>query len=96
MDIFIWGSKWGKIGRSQLCCHVKEGGGKMIDINQYVLFLRFNLIFKLFNNNYLFTRKSLEIRYIDRNVVLYILRFNKKLNSMLVGRVAFLRFIFTI
>ena len=68
----------------------------MIDINQYVLFLRFNLIFKLFNNNYLFTRKSLENRYIDRNVVLCILRFNKKLNSMLVGRVAFLRFIFTI
>ena len=47
---FIWGSKWINIGRSQLCCDVKEGGGKMININQYVLSLRFNLIFKLYDN----------------------------------------------
>ena len=49
---FIWGSKWKKIGRSQLCYDVKEGDGKMIDINQYVHSLRFNFIFKLFDNNY--------------------------------------------
>ena len=29
----IWGSKWEKIGRSQLCCDVKEGGGKITDLN---------------------------------------------------------------
>ena len=49
---FIWSSEWEKVGRSQLCCDVKEGGGKMIDINHYVLALRFNFIFKLFDNNY--------------------------------------------
>ena len=39
--IFLWGSKWEKIGLSQLCCDVKEGGGKMIDIKLYVISLRF-------------------------------------------------------
>ena len=42
---FIWGSKWEKISRSQLCCNVKEGGGKIIDINHYVLSLGVNFIF---------------------------------------------------
>ena len=32
---FIWGSKWEKIGRSQLCCSIEEGGAKMIDVKQY-------------------------------------------------------------
>ena len=49
---FIWGSKWEKIGRSQLCCDVKKGCRKMIDINQCVLSLRFDFISKLFDNNY--------------------------------------------
>ena len=92
---FIWGSKWEKIGRSQLCCDVKEGGGKMIDIKQYVLSLRHNFIFKLFDNNYQSSWKSLEHRCIDENVLFCILRSNIKLNSMLIGRVAFLRFTLT-
>ena len=81
---FIWGSKWEKIGRSQLCCDVKEGGGKMIDIKQYVLSLRHNFIFKLFDNNYQSSWKSLEHRCIDENVLFCILRSNIKLNSMLI------------
>ena len=92
---FIWGSKWEKIGRSQLCCDVKEGDGKMIDIKQYVLSLRFNFIFELFGNNYQSSWKSLEHRCIDENVLFCILRSTVKLNSMLVGRVAFLRFTLT-
>ena len=92
---FIWGSKWEKIGRSQLCCDVKEGGGKMIDIKQYVLSLRHNFIFKLFHNNYQSSWKSLEHRCIDENGLFYILRSNIKLNSMLIGRVVFLRFTLT-
>ena len=92
---FIWGSKWEKIGRSQLCCDVKEEGGKMIDIRQYVLSLRFNFIFKLFDNNYQSSWKSLKSQCIDENVLFCILRSNVKLNSMLVGRVAFLRFTLT-
>ena len=88
---FIWGCKWEKIGRSQLCCDVK-GGGKMIDIKQYLLSLRFNFIFKLFNSNYQSSWKSLKNRCIDENVLFCILRSIVKLNSMLVGRLAFLRF----
>ena len=67
----------------------------MIDINQYVLSLRFNFIFKLFDNNYQSSWKSLENRFIDENVLFCILRSNVKLYSMLVGRVAFLRFTLT-
>ena len=64
----------------------------MIDINQYVLSLRFNFIFKLFDNNYQSNWKSLENRCINENVLFCILCSNIKLNSMLFGRVAFLRF----
>ena len=60
----------------------------MIDINQYVLSLRFSFIFDLFDNNYQSSWKSLENRCIDENVLFCILRFNVKLNSMLVGKVA--------
>ena len=67
----------------------------MIDIKQYVLSLRFNFIFKLFDNNYQSSRKSLENRCIDENVLLCILRSNVKLNSILVARVAYLRFTLT-
>ena len=74
---------------------VKEGGGKMIDINQYVLALRINCIFKLFNNNYQSSWKSLENPCIDDNVLFCILRSNMKLNSMHVGRVGFFRFALT-
>ena len=31
---FIWGLKREKIGRSQLCCSIEEGGAKMIDVKQ--------------------------------------------------------------
>ena len=92
---FILGLKWEKIGRSQLCCDVKKGGGKMIDIKQYVLSLKFNFIFKLSDTNYQSSWKSLENRCIDENVLFCILCSNVKLNSMLVGRVAFLRFALT-
>ena len=33
---FIWGSKWEKIGRSQLCCSIEEGGAKVINAKQYL------------------------------------------------------------
>ena len=85
----------GKDRSSQLCCDVKERGGKISDINQYVLSLRFNFIFLLFDNNYQSSWKSLENRCIDDNVLFGILRSNLKLNSMLVGRVAFLHFTLT-
>ena len=64
----------------------------MIDINYYLLSLRFNFIFKLFDIS---SWKSLENRCIDENVLFCILRSNVKLNSMLVGRTAFLRFTLT-
>ena len=67
----------------------------MIDIKQYVLSLRFNFILKLFDNNYQSSWKSLEHRCIDENVLFCILHSNVKLNSMLLGRVAFLRFTLT-
>ena len=89
---FSWDTKWEKIGRSQLCCNVKEEGGKMIDINQYILSLTFNFIFTQFDNNYQSSWRSLENRFIDKNVLFCILRSNMKLNGMLVRRVTFLRF----
>ena len=64
----------------------------MIDINQHVLSLRFNFIFKLFDNNHQSSWKLLENRCIVKNVLFCTLRSNVKLNSRLVGRVAFLRF----
>ena len=65
----------------------------MIDINQYLLSLRFNLILKLFDNNYQSGWKSLENRCIDENVLFYILCSNMKLICMLVHMVTFLPFI---
>ena len=32
---FIWGSKWEKIGRSQLCCDIAGEGAEMIDIKHH-------------------------------------------------------------
>ena len=49
---FIWGSKWEKIGRSQLCCDIEEGGAKMIDIKQHILAPQFKEVVRLFDNNY--------------------------------------------
>ena len=60
----------------------------MIDINQYALSLRNNFIFKLFNNNYKSSWKSLENCCTDENVLLSVLRSNMKLSSVLIGRVA--------
>ena len=67
----------------------------MIDIKQFVLFVRFNFIFKLFDNNYQSSWKFLENRCINENVLFCILRSNVKLNSILLGRLAFLRFTLT-
>ena len=39
----------------------------MIDIKQYVLSLRFNFIFRLFDNNYQSSLKSFEHQCIDEN-----------------------------
>ena len=75
MHKFIWGFKLEKIGRSQLCCNVKEGGDKMVGINQYVLSFKFNFIFKQFDNNYQLSWKSLENRCIDENVLFSIFEF---------------------
>ena len=61
----------------------------MIDINQYVPSLGFKFIFKLFDDNYKSGWKWFENRCIDENVIFCILRSNMKLNSMLVGDVAF-------
>ena len=49
----IWDLKWEKIGRSQLCCSVEEGGAKMIDVKQYLTALKFKWIFKIFNENFI-------------------------------------------
>ena len=56
---FIWGSKWKKIGRSQLCCSIKEGGAKMIDVKQYLTALKFKWIFKIFNENFVADWKTI-------------------------------------
>ena len=32
----IWGSKWEKIGPSQLCRDIEEGGAKMIDMSRLI------------------------------------------------------------
>ena len=57
----------------------------MINIKQYVLSLRFNFLFKLFNNNYQSSWKLIENRCINKNVLFCILRSNVKLNSMFAG-----------
>ena len=57
---FIWGSKWEKIGRSQLCCDIEEEGAKMMDIKQHILALQFKGVVRLFDNNYTSARKTLE------------------------------------
>ena len=41
-----------KIGRSQLCWDVEEGGAKMIDLKQYSLALQFKWAKNLFEKNY--------------------------------------------
>ena len=41
----------------------------MIDVNQYVLYLRFNFTFKLRDNNYQSSGKSLENQSIEEKVL---------------------------
>ena len=41
---FIWGPKWEKVGRWQLCCDIVDGEAKMIDINQHMLALQFKAV----------------------------------------------------
>ena len=57
---FIWGSKWEKIGRSQLCCDIEEEGAKMMDLKQHILALQFKGVVRLFDNNYTSAQKTLE------------------------------------
>ena len=88
---FIWGSKWEKIGRSQLCCDVEEGGAKMIDVKQYLMALKFKWIYKLFNENYTAPWKTIENLCFEENLFFCVLRSNCKLNSMIINKLVFLR-----
>ena len=65
---FIWGSKWEKIGRSQLCCDIEEGGARMIDIKQHILAPQFKGVVRLFDNNYTSAWKTLENLCLTKNV----------------------------
>ena len=49
---FIWGLKWEKVGRSQLCCSIEKGRAKMINVKQYLTALKFKWFFKIFNENF--------------------------------------------
>ena len=64
---FIWGFKWEKIGRSQLCCDIEEGGVKMTDITQHILALQFKGVVRLFDNNYAPTWKTPENLCLTQN-----------------------------
>ena len=65
---FIWGLKWEKIGRSQLCCSIEEGRAKIIDVKQYLTALKFNWIFIIFNENFVADWKTIENKFIFLNI----------------------------
>ena len=91
----LYNSNSVKIGRFQLCFDVKERGDKMIDHNQDVLSFSLNFIFKLLDNSYQSSWKTLENRCIDENFLFCILRSNVKLKSWyLVGRLERKNFFF--
>ena len=89
---FIWGSKWEKIGRSQLCCSIEEGGAKMIDVKQYLIALKFKWIFKIFNENFVADWKAIENICFKKNLLSCVLRSNCKFSSMMMNSLVFLRF----
>ena len=76
---FIWGSKWEKIGRSQLCCDTVNGEAKIIHIKQHMLALQFKGVVKLIDENYTAAWKTLENLCIDENLFFCILRSNMKM-----------------
>ena len=89
---FIWGSKWDKIGRSQLCCSIEEGGAKMIDVKQYLTALKFKWIFKIFNENFVADWKTIGNICLTENLLFRVLRSNCKFSSMMMNSLVFLRF----
>ena len=89
---FIWGFKWEKIGRSQLCCDIEEGGAKRIDIKQHSLALQFKGVIRLFNNNYASAWKTLENLFLTENLFFCVMCSNVKITNMMIAKLAFLRF----
>ena len=89
----IWGSKWEKIGRSQLCCSIEERGAKMIDVKQYLTASKFKWIFKIFNEkNFVADWKTIENICLKENLLFCVLRSNCKFSSMMMNSLVFLRF----
>ena len=82
---FIWGSKWEKIGRSQLCCSIEEGEAKMIDVKQYLTVLKFKWIFKISNENFVADWKIVENICLKENLFFCVLRSNCKFSSMMMN-----------
>ena len=89
---FIWGSKWEKMRRSQLCCDIEEGGAKMIDIKQHILALQFKGVVRSFDNNYTSSWKTLKNLCLTENLFFCVLRSNVKLTNMMIAKLAFLCF----
>ena len=89
---FIWGSKWEKIGRSQLCCSIEKGGAKMIDVKQYLTALKFKWIFRIFDENFVADWKTIENICLKENLLFCVLRSNCKFSSMMMNNLVFLRF----
>ena len=89
---FIWGSKWEKIGRSQLCCSIEEGGAKMIDVKQYLTAMKLKWTFRIFNENFVADWKTIENICLKENLLFCVLRSNCKFSSMMMNSLVFLRF----
>ena len=81
----------GKIGRSQLCCSIEEGGAKMIDVKQYLTALKFKWIFRIFNENFVADWKTIENICLKENLLFCVLRSNCKFSSMMMNNLVFLR-----
>ena len=64
----------------------------MIDIKQHKLALQFKGVIRLFDNNYASAWKTLENLCLTENLFFCILRSNVKLTSMMIAKMAFLRF----
>ena len=89
---FIWSLKWEKIGRSQLCCSIEEGGAKMIDVKQYLTALKFKWISRIFDENFVADWKTIENFCLKENLLFCVLRSNCKFSSMMMNSLVFLRF----
>ena len=89
---FIWGSKWEKIGRSQLCCEIEQRGAKMIDIKQYILALKFKWVNRLIDKSYTANWKLVENLCIGEDYFFTILRSNLRANNIIIKNLALTRF----